>query len=332
MAKRIALIGLSTPVAYDYGVEATPTKADMNSSPNPILDSPFGLMLLYDELWFVSRSLCPENMRGCSFVRFLDEDGALTELGELDIEEEYEAYLAAEEKSGRQPGFANAWRRVDAIPRNWDARWDNHTHGLDLAGKEAAGNSADPRLILLDLAIIEHLNQKGLELAGNTVGQERMEVLQPSVRRADLAHVLTIGHLPNYLSAKGPYHPVIDEVREDRFLKDFRRWITETSETSTEEAAAIKATVEKGLRRAQREAFLAHLNPRAHYETVGKTLTGVVGDLIVPGVGTAGQLIQDVRDMRSVRNERWQGFLLGMEAAAESIAGPGPGAPAPDVG
>src|SRR5215204_5796630 len=70
---RIGLVGLSTPIAFDYGVEATRTLADVASSPNPILDSPFGLMLLYDELWFVCRSLCPENMRGCSFVRFLDE-------------------------------------------------------------------------------------------------------------------------------------------------------------------------------------------------------------------------------------------------------------------
>jgi hypothetical protein len=34
-----------------------------DDSPNPILDSPFGLMLLYDELWFLTKDLCPTNLR-----------------------------------------------------------------------------------------------------------------------------------------------------------------------------------------------------------------------------------------------------------------------------
>lgn len=317
MGKRIALVGFSTPIAYDYGVEASRTVADTQSSPNPILDSPFGLMLLYDELWFVSRSLCPENMRECSFVRFLDEEGMLPEVDQVEIDREYGEYLERERETRRQPGFADAWGRIEEIPWTWDARWDNHTHGLQIGSSQQFGNSRDPRLILEDLAIVSALNQDGLELAGNTIGQERMEELSPVVRRQDLAHVLTIEHVPNYLGPEGPYHPVIGEVREDRFLKDFRRWITETAETSTGEAATIKAEVESGLQRAQREAFLAHLDPKTHYESVGKTLTGFLSDLIVPGVGTGGQLIQNVRVMREARDNRWQGFLVGMAVAAE---------------
>jgi hypothetical protein len=72
---RIAYVGLSGPLFYDYGHLATPGPADMQSSPNPILDSPYGLLLLFDELWFLTRSVCPENMRELDYVRFLDEAG-----------------------------------------------------------------------------------------------------------------------------------------------------------------------------------------------------------------------------------------------------------------
>lgn len=49
---RIGLVGLSSPLFYDYGISAGRAPSDLYDSPNPVLDSPFGLMLLYDELWF----------------------------------------------------------------------------------------------------------------------------------------------------------------------------------------------------------------------------------------------------------------------------------------
>ena len=44
MVKRIAFLGLSGPIAYDYK-----NKLDA-VYPNPILEAPLGLMVLYDEL------------------------------------------------------------------------------------------------------------------------------------------------------------------------------------------------------------------------------------------------------------------------------------------
>ena len=77
MGKRIAFIGLSTPLFYDYRNPASKAISDLGSSPNPILDSPFGLFLLFDEIWFLCRSLCPQNMRDLPYVKFLDESGKL---------------------------------------------------------------------------------------------------------------------------------------------------------------------------------------------------------------------------------------------------------------
>src|SRR5260370_15334750 len=80
---RTDFVGLSTPLFYDYRHPASRAPSDLYSSPNPILDSPFGLMLLYDEIWFLCRSLCPENMRESPHVRFLDERKMLPPLRDL---------------------------------------------------------------------------------------------------------------------------------------------------------------------------------------------------------------------------------------------------------
>ncbi len=66
---RKAYIGVSTPIGYDHssvfrvgiGDVAFPVKepywAYYNGLPypTPILEAPYGLLLLYDELWFLSR-------------------------------------------------------------------------------------------------------------------------------------------------------------------------------------------------------------------------------------------------------------------------------------
>lgn len=66
--KRIGYIGLSSPIAFDYSNQASRTSNDTTtySSPNPIYMGGLGMLLLYDELWFLCESLCPENMRNQS--------------------------------------------------------------------------------------------------------------------------------------------------------------------------------------------------------------------------------------------------------------------------
>ena len=51
MKRRIAYIGLSYPLLYDYKNQAEMTENDVTDSPNPIIESPLGLMILYDELF-----------------------------------------------------------------------------------------------------------------------------------------------------------------------------------------------------------------------------------------------------------------------------------------
>ena len=73
MGKRTAYIGLSYPLLYDYNHQADKSPNDLYSSPNPIIESPLGLMILFDEILFLCRSVCPNNMRQLPYVKFVDE-------------------------------------------------------------------------------------------------------------------------------------------------------------------------------------------------------------------------------------------------------------------
>jgi hypothetical protein len=317
---RIGLVGLSSPLLYDYGVQASRARSDLYDSPNPVLDSPYGLMLLYDELWFVCRSLCPENMRSLEFVRFLDEENMLPHLEDLHPDrlrlerpDEYERIVNSVRRR-----FSNFDAVAASLRMTWDARPDNHTHGLRLGRIQLTGNSLAPQAILFDAALLDRLGRPNVELVGNSFGQSLMEGANPAVADADLAHVLVFDKIPNYLSPQGPYDPVVDEVRQERSLRDFRRWVADTaSTTSPNEVNRVKADVEQTIRDAQRDYFVAHVDPKAQYYTTAKTLVGVIADLIVPWTGTVGSLIAGVRDSRRAKRNRWQGFLISLERAAE---------------
>jgi hypothetical protein len=77
MARR-AYIGLSSPTAYFYDHNQTHFKEPWKW--NPILESPQGLITLFDELWFLSRPLCPVSLRQENYVKFLDEDSSYISL------------------------------------------------------------------------------------------------------------------------------------------------------------------------------------------------------------------------------------------------------------
>ena len=56
------LIGVSSPVGYFYA------RASEKGRPAPILETPLSYFLLYDEIWFFSRKICPYNMERLDFA------------------------------------------------------------------------------------------------------------------------------------------------------------------------------------------------------------------------------------------------------------------------
>ena len=70
MKKRIAFLGTSYPLMYTM----IPSELESRIEDRifyPILDNINGLVLLYDELWFSSRCLCPTKVQQLPFVHFI---------------------------------------------------------------------------------------------------------------------------------------------------------------------------------------------------------------------------------------------------------------------
>ena len=319
MARR-AYVGLSGPLLYDYKVLAERGPADQVSSPNPILDSPFGLLLLYDEIWFLTRSLCPQNMRGLPYVHFLDEEGALPALSDIDTGIAARHLSADPTMSQRYANVSSLFRRYDRVLQTLHVDWgsgpDNHTHALHIGDIETWANSISLESILFDLEVVQRLHMD-VELVANSFGQRWLDVAHPTLADADLAHVLVVDRIPNFLSREGPYHPVIEEARGDPHLTAFRVWISATTESrDLDDAKSIKQEVEAAVAATTRDVFLRYLDENRLFLTQGKTLAGAVGDLLVPGVGTLGTVLHGVRERRTAQDLRWQGFLVALDRLA----------------
>lgn len=146
MKKRIAYIGLSYPLFYDYRNQAPLSENDTWDSPNPIIESPLGLMILYDELWFLCESLCPSNMRGLSYIKYVDKiypdlyyEGADLFRQKADLKLNYRG-LSYEDTLNRM----NLNKDFGSL--------DNHSHGIKIGDIIKSGN-ADENNLKFDIYI-----------------------------------------------------------------------------------------------------------------------------------------------------------------------------------
>ncbi|HYX73041.1 MAG TPA: hypothetical protein VE732_09740 [Nitrososphaera sp.] len=311
---RIAFVGLSTPMFYDYKSPASKAPSDIVDSPNPVLDTPFGLFLLYDEIWFLCRSLCPENMRELRYVRFLDESGMLPQIDDIHVpplHKTIESDPALAERYNRffdsRPDYMETVKRIGI---DWDAAPDNHTHGLQVGNIRAGGNSSIEN-VLFDIEVITRLGRTDIELITNSFTQGWFDAPNNPIIRASLAEILVIDNIPNYLSSKGPYHPCIDEARENSFLKNYRAWVIDRSaHADVKELSDVKKEVEATIQRAQDEIFLKYLDPKTQYFSAGKTIAGAAADLAIPYLSTVTSIAEGIHNYFETKDRRWQGFIV----------------------
>lgn len=77
----------------------------------------------------------------------------------------------------------------------------------------------------------------------------------------------------------------------------------------------MKTQVERVLQDAQDELFLKHLDPKRHFESVGKAMLGDIVGMVFPAAGTVSAILEASIDEASKRRQRWQGFLVGSRRA-----------------
>ncbi len=132
-----------------------------------------------------------------------------------------------------------------------------------------------------------------------------------------MAQILVVDRLPNYLGRYGPYHPVIDEARDNKHLRNFREWVVGVApETDVREVDEMKAEVQAGIQKSQDRLFLKYLDPKTYYVSIGKTVIGGLVDLAASPASMLTSIVGDLRQKRESSQLRWQGFLVAFGAAA----------------
>lgn len=311
MKKRIAYIGLSYPLFYDYRNQAPHSENDTWDSPNPIIESPLGLMILYDELWFLCESLCPSNMRGLSYVKYVDKiypdlyykDADLfREEANLKLNYKGLSYQDTLERMNLDKGFGSL---------------DNHSHGIKIGDVIKSGNADEDNLkfdIYIFLALQER-SEDDIELVSNS--RFRSNEFASSDGEAGVIEKIIIPNMPNYLHKEGPYHPCIEELRENKYLVDFRKWIISNHNSiQKKEVNEICADVERTIKDTQEKVFNKYLNDNSKYsffksssKTAVKTAAGVIWTPFsiietITGIMIAG------KNVKEVNMDRWQGFVI----------------------
>ncbi len=316
---RTAFIGLSGPLFYDYRNSATRTKADMSSSPMPVLVAPISLMLLYDELWFLTKSLCPENLRHCSFVRFVDESGALDDLDPAHAREwiklnshdlESRAYQII-----REDFFDHYADILAATGVSWNNACDNHTHGLKIGPFDVGANSASFASLLLDLYILEKLERPYVDLIANPYLERCVERSVFPAGKLTFSERLLGPRLLNWQTPLGPYRREIEDLRQHRFLEDYRSWVAQQDTSFDEkEAAERKEAVEREIDEAMRKALLEKLDDGVLVKNSAVLLGKAALDFV--SFGFSGHLqdaAEAIKKAVETRPSRWQGFLLDLK-------------------
>lgn len=311
--KRRAYVGLSSPILYDYKNLATKCDTDGKSHPNPILESPFGLMLLYDEIYFFCRSLCPENMRELEYVHFIDEENLL-HLNYWDISRQ--TFHKFHYKKSTDIKLKSNWGNTTTrrLKNDWNIKWinkaSNHTHTLNFG--EHTGYAGEPTIfnLELDLIIMENLNIGNLELITNSITNpmfvdQRIESLKNSM----LSEYLILHNIPNYLTPSGPYHPCIEQVRSNGSLEAYRTWISSNDVSiENEELTDFKNSIEDELQIARVEVFDRYIKESNFFYSIGKSLISDIAGLVVPGVSTLTTLGENILSKK--KNYKWQSFIV----------------------
>jgi hypothetical protein len=293
-----AFIGASAPIAYCYNNEKEVDR------PNPILDSPLGLFLFYDEIWFLNRKLCPYNMQGLPYVFFLDEE---YDLSNLDINkfrwEDEEIMLSIDNQVLKKASIA--YRNAYQLNVRDDQNADNHGRGISLGNGTISLNSTSLNLIIDDMVAKEF----NMDLILNSSSSILMKGCNHNSVRDKLAHKIICDDLTSFQLFDGPYHPYIEDLRTSNLLKDFRKKLeTISNDTGFDDIEKAKAGLVRDMNNYFYKTALKEIDKN---RIIKSSVDIVVGN--VPILSTIYSAIgggKEVYDTLKARNEHgWVGFV-----------------------
>lgn len=319
--KRRAYIGLSSPTAYfyDHNREYFQEQWDWN----PILESPQGLITLFDEIYFLTRPLCPVSLRNESYVKFLDEDSDYTPLikgiASTFMNEKLDGLIKEnqfiEEIVRLDYNYASEqFRRYNEVIQHVYGREpgegapiDNHSHSITIGGRSLVGNSMRLDLIAFDVAILGRLGLRNIEFITNRFNNSALKKNENLIDKIRVSQGLTIKRIPVLQTPVGPVIDRIESIRESNFLIDFRGKIQ--TETNHENLLEIVSSIEGEFQKYRNDVLLKKQKGSRLITSLANNALSLLIGTIVPGVGEAKSTLQDIK----ARNFNWTGFLAELE-------------------
>lgn len=314
---RIGYVGLSTPLFYDFKSQGKPLPNE-RSAPNPILDGPWGIFLLFDEVWFLTRPLCPRNLREAGFVRFMDEENLLPEdLAGLHrrLRENRDQIIKncyqQQQLDSYQNWSTDYWQKVRKVGVTWDAAPDNHSHGVMVNGTALGPNSANLDNVIFDLALIRSLGPHRLELITNTFTKALFFEDTHPQHQQELTQAIVIDDISSFVIPEGPYHPCVEEIRDIPELIDFRRWLSSQPATvSPQDAKQRSEEVRRRIEEEKSKAYLDYLSSWSQVKNFATTVITTAADKLVDFSGPLIELATQWREINDVKKKQWQAFIL----------------------
>lgn len=206
--KRKAFVGLTGPLFYDY-------KNMLNSKfPNPVLEAPMGLSLLYDEIVFLDERVCPKNMQKLDFVKFLSDSDL----------KDYREQLAEGFQLGGEveiSQYVDPDKIIEPIQQRIApfSKWKDKSVEVD---NFFTPNSYDPIQLIIDDYIA---NKEILYPISNSATDQRHRKIFNKLKGTKITENLISNIIPNYLTESGPHPDVINEFRNKPNVKEFREKI-----------------------------------------------------------------------------------------------------------
>lgn len=299
MAETIAYIGMSSPLGYDYEVEQE------FGRPNPILEAPLPLFLLYDEIWFLHHEMCPKNMESLGYVRILSDEEDITDYMEQ-VENLSEEDILGSSNPQLSCRLGNNWEQAMQNIAPYTDVYDDHSRNL-------IGGYGHSRVSYGNFLLDQYVsNQLEVDYVSNSaiksyVTFEENETTDPTYAIGATQKLVT-KRIPQYQSKAGPYFEDIDDFRNSSHIEEFRKKLRgEGGEVSAEE---LEYEYERIKNRMTREAT----SKENIYEGFAQLLLDVT-----PGISETLGTIVDIKEILQAHTKAnkygWVNLLTEIEDA-----------------
>jgi hypothetical protein len=274
---RRAFVGFSTPVGYDYRRLPKTQTVHAVGEPDPVIYGSTGLICLYDEIWFASDKLCPLSMRQLPYVKFIDQHAGPLDLVRQGLDDTIKAIV----ENCVTPDRFEFTGPPDQGHRNFMREYvgkacDDHRNRVSFFGKPILPKMGIKEIVT-DLWILDRYRELSLDLILNpftaetalTVPNSRQNLENVFAQAEAAEKLLTTNAFHDFRGNDGPYHPMMEDLRDDPTLKAFRKWLSEAgSRWDNKDFATIKSDVDEVLSDFTSKALLSQVERPGIVETV----------------------------------------------------------------